>query len=323
MRTSTLMDGAVRPARFARIIGAFLVLTIVANAALGVASSAFVDLRSTAFLCLWLHAFVSIFDGVSGRLRTLTWLLLCGVWVASEAALFLDTFIPWGQIAFWVIASLATLPVVGSVIANLLTEAHAATASTSRGGGTIGPIPLLLAVAADFFVLHLASRQWTRSATLKAAVFAAAALLAGGAVGNLTGLAPPERVPSSDTFAILPPWYALPYYAILRAVPDKTGGLLLMACILAAPAAWPWVGASRARNGRLRLLYGAACATFAMAWIGLCILGAGAAAESTLVHSRIAAAYVLAFFVVIVPLIVRFSDDGHTAAQTVAPSGRR
>jgi hypothetical protein len=54
---------------------------------------------------------------------------------------------------------------------------------------------------------------------------------------------------------IVPEWYFLPFYAILRAVPDKLGGVILMfgavlilACARASPTGWPGRSCRRGRD---------------------------------------------------------------------------
>jgi ubiquinol-cytochrome c reductase cytochrome b subunit len=54
---------------------------------------------------------------------------------------------------------------------------------------------------------------------------------------------------------IVPEWYFLPFYAILRAVPDKLGVSMLMFGSIALLAALPWLDRHPVRSGRYRPLF--------------------------------------------------------------------
>jgi len=51
---------------------------------------------------------------------------------------------------------------------------------------------------------------------------------------------------------IVPEWYLLPYYAILRAVPDKLMGVMALAAAVVCIFALPWLDTSRVRSMRYR-----------------------------------------------------------------------
>src|SRR3546814_5936468 len=54
---------------------------------------------------------------------------------------------------------------------------------------------------------------------------------------------------------IVPEWYFLPFYAILRAVPDKLGGVLLMFAAIFVLVVLPWLDRSPVRSARFRPVY--------------------------------------------------------------------
>ena len=53
----------------------------------------------------------------------------------------------------------------------------------------------------------------------------------------------------------MPEWYFLPFYAILRAVPDKLGGVIAMFGSIAVLFVLPWLDTSPVRSGRFRPIY--------------------------------------------------------------------
>jgi ubiquinol-cytochrome c reductase cytochrome b subunit len=104
---------------------------------------------------------------------------------------------------------------------------------------------------------------------------------------------------------IVPEWYFLPYYAILRAVPDKLGGVLLMFGSILIWFVLPWLDRSPVRSMRFRplarvfFLLWTAC-FLVLLWVG------GKPAEGTYVLiARIATAYYFAYFLVVLPVLGR------------------
>jgi quinol-cytochrome oxidoreductase complex cytochrome b subunit len=119
---------------------------------------------------------------------------------------------------------------------------------------------------------------------------------------------------------IVPEWYLLPYYAILRAIPDKLTGVIALASAIACIFALPWLDTSRVRSMRYRpqaklyfFIFLADCLL-----LGLC--GAHEPDEafipglsgfqlldgditSYLWVSRVAALYYFLYFLVITPLL--------------------
>ena len=54
---------------------------------------------------------------------------------------------------------------------------------------------------------------------------------------------------------IVPEWYYLPFYAILRAIPSKLGGVIAMFGSIAILAFVPWLDTSRVRSAKYRPLF--------------------------------------------------------------------
>ncbi len=72
---------------------------------------------------------------------------------------------------------------------------------------------------------------------------------------------------------VTPPWYLAPYYAMLRAVPNKYVGIVLMAAAIVLPFFLPWLDRCRVRSSRYRPVYRImiivmAVTFFTLAWVG-------------------------------------------------------
>ena len=101
----------------------------------------------------------------------------------------------------------------------------------------------------------------------------------------------------------MPEWYYLPFYAILRAIPDKLLGVVALFASILVLAFLPWLDTSRVRSGRYRPLF----KQFFWLWVVVCIglgwLGSKPAEGIYVILSRLFSIYYFAFFLIILPLL--------------------
>jgi ubiquinol-cytochrome c reductase cytochrome b subunit len=112
--------------------------------------------------------------------------------------------------------------------------------------------------------------------------------------------------PSVTPAHIVPEWYFLPFYAILRAVPDKLGGVIAMAAAILIWCFLPWLDTSRIRSTAYRPLYKIFFWVFFAVCVVLGWLGAKPAEGWYVIASQIFTIYYFAHFVVILPLLGLF-----------------
>jgi ubiquinol-cytochrome c reductase cytochrome b/c1 subunit len=131
-------------------------------------------------------------------------------------------------------------------------------------------------------------------------VFASLVFFAPNYLGHADNYIPAD--PLVTPAHIVPEWYFLPFYAILRAVPDKLGGVLLMFGSIAVLFVLPWLDSSPVRSMRFRPI-----AHRAFLWdhvlLRADVCGAMPAEEPYVTISRFATAYYFAYFLVILPLL--------------------
>ncbi len=157
---------------------------------------------------------------------------------------------------------------------------------------------------------------------------------------NPNGLGEPDNYieanPLSTPAHIVPEWYLLPFYAILRAVPDKLGGVVLMFGAIAILFVLPWLDTSKVRSARFRPLYKQFFWIFAAACIGLGYCG-GQQPDKILIHvgdggfdvtdlSRILTVYYFAHFLILFPvlgLIEKPKPLPESIAASVLPGTRQ
>jgi ubiquinol-cytochrome c reductase cytochrome b subunit len=105
---------------------------------------------------------------------------------------------------------------------------------------------------------------------------------------------------------IVPEWYFLPFYAILRAVPSKLGGVLLMFGSIIILFFLPWLDRSKVRSASYRPMYKWAFWIFVIDCLVLGYVGGMPAEEPYLTISRLGASYYFFHFLIVVPFIARF-----------------
>jgi quinol-cytochrome oxidoreductase complex cytochrome b subunit len=255
--------------------------------------------------------------------------------------------LPWGQMSFHgavVITNLfGALPVVGPSITTWLWGGFAVDNPTlNRFFSLHYLLPFMIAgvVILHVWALHVAgqnnptgvepkSKADTVKFTPYAAVkdgfavalflllYAAFVFFQPDALGHADNYIPAN--PLVTPTHIVPEWYFLPFYAILRAVPDKLTGVLLMFGAIACLFVLPWLDTSRVRSMRYRptakicfLIFCAACIVLGFCGANLpddvaIPFGHNALGEATGITwvwvSRVAAAYYFGFFLVLLPVL--------------------
>jgi ubiquinol-cytochrome c reductase cytochrome b subunit len=114
-----------------------------------------------------------------------------------------------------------------------------------------------------------------------------------------------EADPMLTPAHIVPEWYLLPFYAILRAVPDKLMGVLLMFGSIVVLFFLPWLDTMKVKSARYRPLYKIFFLLFVISCLLLGYLGAKPPEGIYLFLSRVSTIYYFAFFLLIMPILSR------------------
>ncbi len=102
---------------------------------------------------------------------------------------------------------------------------------------------------------------------------------------------------------IVPEWYYLPFYAILRAIPNKLLGVIALFGSIGVLAFLPWLDTSKVRSANYRPAYRQFFWIFVIVCLGLGWLGAKPAEGGYVIAARILTTYYFAHFFVILPLL--------------------
>jgi ubiquinol-cytochrome c reductase cytochrome b/c1 subunit len=252
-------------------------------------------LAAAFYLALFVHIWASAYDGRFGGWRTVTWVLLIAAWVGAEVAGFLGMVMPRGQFSFWLSSTIGSVPLIGGWLSRLLAAREA-----MPGAASLGCAALILVLVLD--ILAMLWPRWRHAPWTRRILFPAAAVVAAWILAPLISQFAPEAPP--DGVRLLPDWYMLPLYAMLRSVPDKLAGIVLVFAAMLVPLVLPWARIDRLRGHLAGGLWLVLSLALAGCWIGLGLLGTLPPDAPALSAAPALAAFHFAYFLVF-PLLLR------------------
>jgi ubiquinol-cytochrome c reductase cytochrome b subunit len=232
------------------------------------------------FVAVYIHIFRGIYYGSFKAPRELLWLIGAAIYLAMMATAFFGYVLPWGQMSFWgakVITSLfGAIPVIGPAVLSWLVGSFTVDAPTlNRFFSLHYLMPFVIAglVALHIWALHVPGNNNPTGVNVKSKSDTVAfhpyyTVKDGFAVSlfvivfaifvffmPMGLLAVDNNIPANPLATpahIVPEWYLLPYYAILRSIPDKLTGVIALAAAIGCLFALPWLDSSRVRSMRYR-----------------------------------------------------------------------
>ena len=283
------------------------------------------------FLIVYIHLFRGLYYGSYKYPRELLWMLGVVILLLMMATAFMGYVLPWGQMSYWaatVITNLfSAIPVIGNDIVTLL-----------WGGFTVGnptlnrffslhyllPFVIVAVVGLHLIALHQHGSNnplgidrrgdqdtipfhpyYTIKDMFGLCVFLIFFAIFVFYVPNLLGH-PDNYIPANPMVTpphIVPEWYFLPYYAILRSVPDKLLGVVLMFGSVLILFVVPWLDTSPVRSARFRPIYRFASWLLVADAIVLGWVGANPPEGIFVAIGRLATAYYFLHFLILMPLL--------------------
>jgi ubiquinol-cytochrome c reductase cytochrome b/c1 subunit len=235
------------------------------------------------FIAVYIHIFRGMYYGSYKAPRELLWILGVVILLLMMATAFMGYVLPWGQMSFWgatVITSLfGAIPVVGDSIVTWLWGGFAIDNPTLNRFYALHyllPFVIVGVVALHVVALHVHGSNnplgidpkgpqdtvpfhpyYTMKdgfgVILFLIVYAGFTFFAPNSLGDAANYIPADPLVTPEH--IVPEWYFLPFYAILRAVPDKLGGVLAMFGSILVLFVLPWLDTSRVRSCTFRPIY--------------------------------------------------------------------
>ncbi len=284
------------------------------------------------FLAVYIHMFRGIYYGSYKAPREVLWILGVIIYLLMMATAFMGYVLPWGSMSFagaTVITNLFTaIPLVGGGVSHWLWGGYAVGSPTlNRFFSLHYLLPFMIAgvVGLHVWALHVVGQNnpdgvevenverdtvaFTPYATIKD-LFALSLFLILYAwfvfyipnylldADNST-IANPLATPAH----IVPEWYLLPFYAILRAIPDKLTGVVALFAAIALLAFLPWLDTSQVKSAKYRPLFRLFFWVFVACCVGLGWLGSQEVSDATTLAARILAVGYFAFLLIVLPLL--------------------
>lgn len=300
------------------------------------------------FIAVYIHIFRGFYYGSYKAPRELLWIFGVIIFLLMMATAFMGYSLPWSQMSGWgvnVITSLfGAFPIVGDSIVTWLWGGFAVDNPTLNRFFALHfllPFVICAVVFLHVWALHITGSNnptgiepKTTKDTVPFTPYYTTKDLFGLGVFVVIMFAmifyAPNYLNHADHYVpynamqtpthIVPEWYFLPFYAILRSftvdlmipftdivfLPAKLQGVLAMFGSILIWFAMPWLDRSPVRSARYRPMYRIGILLLLAAFIALGWAGQEAAEGLPLIIAQLSTAYYFFFFLVLVPLLPRF-----------------
>ena len=286
------------------------------------------------FIVVYIHTFRGLYYGSYKRPRELLWILGVLILLLMMATAFMGYVLPWGQMSYWgatVITNLfSAFPFVGKSIVTWLWGGY------SVGNATLNrffslhyllPFVIFGVVFLHVVALHITGSNNPLGIDVKSKqdtvpfhpyytikdsvglgvyliVFACLVFFLPKILGDPLNFqqANPLQTPPD----VVPEWYFLPFYAILRSIPNKLGGVVMMFTSVCVLFVIPWLDTSPVRSARFRPLFRPFILLLVVDVLVLGVVGAHPPVGSWILIGRLATTYYFLFFFVLMPVVGKF-----------------
>lgn len=283
------------------------------------------------FIVVYLHILRGLYYGSYKSPREILWWFGIFIFIAMMATAFMGYVLPWGQMSYWgatVITNLfSAFPVIGESIVTFLWGGYSVDNPTLNRFFSLHylmPFVILGLVVLHVVALHIHGSNNPTGVEVKTEkdtipfhpyytvkdffgfgvfflIFAYFVFFAPNYLGHPDNYIPAD--PMVTPSHIVPEWYFLPFYAILRAIPDKLGGVIMMFGSLLILFALPWLDTSKVKSGNYRPMFKLFFGLFTANFIMLGYLGGKPPEGIYVILSRLATFYYYAYFLLILPVL--------------------
>ncbi|OHC76359.1 MAG: cytochrome B [Rhodospirillales bacterium RIFCSPLOWO2_12_FULL_58_28] len=293
------------------------------------------------FLCVYIHLFRGLYFGSYKYPREILWILGVLIILAMDATAFMGYVLVWGQMSFWgatVITNLfSAIPLIGESIVTLLWGGFSVDNPTLNRFFSLHyllPFIIFALVFVHLWALHIHKSNnpagveiqtpgdtipfhpyYTIKDTFGLAAFLCFFMFFVFFAPDFFG-EPDNYIKANPMVTpthIVPEWYLLPFYAILRAItfdiffiPAKLIGVIAMFASILILMFLPWLDTSKVRSARFRPVYKQFYWIFFLDCLVLGYIGGNPPEEPLVTIGQIATAYYFAHFLVVMPLLGKF-----------------
>ena len=306
------------------------------------------------FIVVYIHIFRGLYYGSYKAPRELLWIIGVFILLAMMATAFMGYVLPWGQMSYWgatfITNLFSAIPLVGDWIVTLLWGGFAVDNATLNRFFSLHylmPFVLFAVVGAHVVALHMTksnnpdgiemkgpqdSVPFHPYFTAKDAVgtgfflifFAFFVFFAPNFFGEPDNYI--EANPLVTPAHIVPEWYFLPFYAILRSItfdvlfiPAKLMGVILMFGSILILFILPWLDTAKVRSAKYRPIYKYIFWIFFADCIALGWVGSQPAEGIPLVVGQIGTFYYFVHFLVVMPVLGKIETPLPLPASIAEP----
>lgn len=289
------------------------------------------------FVAVYAHIARGLYYGSYKAPRELLWWVGIIIFLLMMATAFMGYVLPWGQMSFWgatVITNLfSAFPIVGKSIVTWLWGGYSVDNPTLNRFFALHyllPFVIVGVVLIHLVSLHTVGSNNPSGVEIKSKkdivpfhpyftvkdmvgfalffiIFSYFLFFHPNSLGH-----PDNYIPANPLVTpahIVPEWYFLPFYAILRAVPDKLGGVLMMFGAIMVLFALPWLDSSKVKSGNYRPIFKWVFVIFVFNFIFLGWLGKSPAEGWYIWAARFSTLFYYSYFLVILPLLGKFEKS--------------
>ncbi|QDF66075.1 cytochrome bc complex cytochrome b subunit [Shewanella sp. SNU WT4] len=291
---------------------------------------------SAFFVVIYLHMFRGVIYGSYQKPRELLWLFGMLIFLVLMAEAFMGYLLPWGQMSYWgaqvIISLFGAIPVIGDDLTLWIRGDYVVSGATLNRFFALHvialPLVLVVLVFLHLIALHEVGSNnpdgieikknkdengWPVDAvpfhpyyTVKDILGVAGFLIifcyvlffmpeGGGYFLEKPNFEAANSMKTPDHIA--PVWYFTPFYAILRAIPDKLGGVVMMGLSIAVLFVLPWLDRCKVKSVRYRsTVHKLNIAQFAVSFIILGYLGAVPSTAALTIAAQVCTITYFGFF---------------------------
>jgi len=300
---------------------------------------------SAFFIVIYLHMFRGLMYGSFKQPRELIWIFGMLLFVCLMAEAFMGYLLPWGQMSYWgaqvIISLFSAIPVIGDDLSLWVRGDYVVSDATLNRFFAFHvisvPLVLVMLVFLHIVALHevgsnnpdgieikkykdengipLDGIPFHPYYTVKDIVGVAVFLIffatvifympeMGGYFLEHANFIPADPMKTPEHIA--PVWYFTPFYAILRAIPDKFAGVVGMGSAIVVLFLLPWLDRNPVKSIRYRGgIYKKALLLFVISFISLGYLGTQPATPSATLFARLFTSIYFGFFL-LMPIYTRW-----------------
>jgi quinol-cytochrome oxidoreductase complex cytochrome b subunit len=286
------------------------------------------------FIAVYSHIFRGLYYGSYLAPRSYLWCSGVIIFLLMMATAFLGYVLPWGQMSFWgatVITNLfSAIPVVGGLIVEWLWGGFSVdNATLNRFFSLHYLLPFLITglVISHLGLLHENGSNnplgdWKKVDAVSffpyfyvkdllaffmfMAIFSYFVFFSPNVLGHTDNYIPAN--PLVTPAHIVPEWYFLPFYAILRSFPNKLGGVLLMVFAIVVLLFLPLLDEDRIRSSNFRPIFGIVFWFFVVNFVILGWVGQQPAESPFIEVGMVATFFYFAVLLVLIPLSTKLEN---------------